>query len=338
MAGYIVVTEIMTLSLPRRLRFPAFSGRELRFLKIIANDLKRRVAPAPHKPDPAAWSDGRVTAAWLGHSTVLINFYGVNILTDPVLGSRVGIHVAGPLVLGMKRYVAAALTFRELPPIDLILLSHAHMDHFDLRTLRRFDRRPLVVTANSTGDLLRGTRLGGHVTELGWGEGTRLKFGRSAGALALDDGELEVEAFEVRHWGARMRTDDHRGYNGYILRRGGRAILVGGDTSFTPAFRRLRGRGGAAHGGAFDLAIMPIGAYDPWINSHCTPEQAVEMADMAGARHVLPVHHQTFKLSSETFGEPIRRFEAALARHPERVALRAVGETFQLPESGPVGL
>ena len=321
----------MALSLAR-LKMPAFSGREMRFLKIILDDTKRRVPAAPAKPDPASWSDDRVTAAWLGHSTVLINFYGVNILTDPVLGSRVGIHVAGPLVLGMKRYVAPALTFRELPPIDLVLLSHAHMDHFDLRTLRRFDRRPLVVTANGTADLLRCTRLAGHVTELSWGEATTLKFSRSPAAGAVGRGEIEVEAFEVKHWGARMRTDDHRGYNGYILRRGGAAILVGGDTSFTPRFARLRGHGGARSGGGFDLAIMPIGAYDPWINSHCTPEQAVEMADLAGSRFILPVHHQTFKLSREGFDEPIRRFERALSRTPERVAARRVGDTFLLPE------
>ena len=319
----------MTLPFPR-LKLPSVSPFFWRMLKRMADDARRGVLPAPHRPDPKAWSDDRVTTAWIGHSTVLINFYGVNILTDPVLYDRVGIQLAGPLVLGMKRLVAPALRFRDLPPIDLILLSHAHMDHFDLRTLRQFDRRPLVVTAHATGDLLRGTRLAGHVTELGWGEGTTLKFNRTAGARARGDGELEVEAFEVRHWGARMRTDDHRGYNGYILRRGGRAILVGGDTSFTPKFRRLRGRGGAD--GAFDLALMPIGAYDPWINSHCTPEQAVEMADLAGARHVLPVHHQTFKLSAEPFDEPVRRFEAALARQPERVALREVGETFVLPE------
>ena len=321
----------MTLSLPRRLRLPALTGRELRFLKIIVNDAKRRVPAAPHKPDPASWPDDRITAAWLGHSTVLINFYGVNILTDPVLGSRVGIHVAGPVVLGMKRYVAPALTFRELPPIDLVLLSHAHMDHFDLRTLRKFDRRPLAVTARATGDLLRGTRLHGHVSELGWGESTRLKFSRTAGALARDGGELEVEAFEVRHWGARMRHDDHRGYNGYILRRGGRAILCAGDTAFTPRFRRLRGLGGKAGDGAFDLAVMPIGAYDPWVNSHCNPEEAVEMANDAGARFILPVHHQTFKLSREPMDDPIRRFELALSHTPARVALRQVGETFRLP-------
>ncbi len=323
----------MALSLSQ-LKLPSVSPYFWRYLKRMADDARRGVPPAPHHPEPKTWPDDRVTAAWIGHSTVLINFYGVNILTDPVLGNMVGIHLAGPLVLGMKRLVAPALRFRELPPVDLILLSHAHMDHFDMRTLRKFDRRPLVVTAHATGDLLRCTRLRGHVTELGWGESTRLKFSRAAGALARGGGELEVEAFEVRHWGARLRTDDHRGYNGYVLRRGGRAILVGGDTSFTPRFRRLRGHGGAANGGAYDLALMPIGAYDPWINSHCTPEQAVEMADLAGARYVLPMHHQTFKLSAEAFGDPIRRFEAALAQDPERVALRAVGETFRLPEAG----
>ena len=301
-----------------RLRLPDFTSREWRFLKTIVDDTKRRVPDAARKPDPASWPDDRVTAAWVGHSTVLINFYGVNILTDPVLGARVGIHVAGPFVLGMKRYVAPALTFRELPPIDLVLLSHAHMDHFDLRTLRKFDRRPLVVTAQGTGDLLRCTRLGRHVTELAWGGATTLKFSRTPAASAVGNGELEIEAFEVRHWGARMRTDDHRGYNGYILRRDGKAILFGGDTSFTPKFRLLRGHE------SYDLAIMPIGAYDPWINSHCTPEQAVEMADMAGARFILPVHHQTFRLSREPFDEPIRRFERALVNAANRLPVRWV--------------
>ena len=312
-----------------RLRLPPFSGRELRIFKTILNDTRRRLLPAPHKPEPASWRDDQITAAWLGHSTVLINFYGINIVTDPVLGARAGLTV-GPLTIGPKRYVRAALRFDELPPIDLILLSHAHMDHFDLATLRRFDRRPLVVTAHATADLLEKTRLRPHVNELSWGESLRLKFSRSPLAAAVDEGEIEIEACEVRHWGARMRHDDHRGYNGYLIRRGGAAILFAGDTAYTPAFRRLRGRGGR-DGGLFDLAIVPIGAYNPWITNHCTPEEAVQMADMAGSRFVLPVHHQTFKLSYEPMDEPIRRFEQALARTPERVAVRAVGETFRLP-------
>ena len=320
----------MALSLSR-LRLPALSRPELRYLRTILNDYRRRILPAPHKPEPKSWHDNRVTAAWLGHSTVLINFYGVNIITDPVLGARAGLPI-GPLIIGPKRYVAPALKFSELPPIDLILLSHAHMDHFDLATLRCFDRRPLVVTAQSTEDLLKRTRLAGHVTELSWGEKTRFKFSRSAVGLATDHGEIELEAFEVRHWGARMRTDDHRGYNGYILRRHGVAMLYGGDTSFTPAFQRLRGQGGTFRGGMFDLAIMPVGAYDPWINSHCTPEQALEMANMAGARFILPVHHQTFKLSREPMNEPIQRLKQALLHQPERLAIREIGETFRLPE------
>jgi L-ascorbate metabolism protein UlaG (beta-lactamase superfamily) len=83
--------------------------------------------------------------------------------------------------------------------------------------------------------------------------------------------------------------------------------------------------------GAIDVAIMSIGAYNPWIQSHCTPEQAIQMATAAGARFIVPVHHQTFRLSFEPFREPIERFEAALKKTPERIALREIGQTFVLP-------
>lgn len=101
----------------------------------------RQIPPAFARPEPASWNDDQVTAAWLGHSTVLINFFGVNILTDPVLFSRVGIRIPGLFTLGPKRLVAPALKFHELPRIDIVLLSHAHFDHFDLRTLRHLSRR-----------------------------------------------------------------------------------------------------------------------------------------------------------------------------------------------------
>jgi L-ascorbate metabolism protein UlaG (beta-lactamase superfamily) len=79
------------------------------------------------------------------------------------------------------------------------------------------------------------------------------------------------------------------------------------------------------------LAIMPIGTYNPWIHSHCTPEQAVHMANEAGAHFIMQVHHQTFRFSAEGFREPIERFQAALRETPERIALREIGETFVLP-------
>lgn len=311
-----------------RLRLPPLSRGDARFLRLLYADARRRLPRAPVRPEPAGWPDDRISAAWLGHSTVLLNFHGLRILTDPVLGRRVGIQI-GPTVLGMKRLVAPALKVSELPSIDLVLLSHAHMDHFDTLTLTKLGLRQLrrgptqTVTPRGTADLLRLTRLRRRATELGWGEKTTLDFGEGRGTL-------EIEAIEVRHWGARLRTDTHRGYNGYLLRRGGRAVLFAGDTAHAPeAFRRLRGRGGEADGGEFALALMPIGAYDPWIANHCTPEQAVAMADLAGARAVLPIHHQTFKLSREPYDEPIQRFERALGKSPERIALRRIGETFQ---------
>jgi L-ascorbate metabolism protein UlaG (beta-lactamase superfamily) len=294
----------------------------------------RPVTPAFAKPNPAEWSDDRVTAAWLGHATVLINFFGVKILTDPVLFPRIGIRFPG-FTLGPKRLTAPALTIRELPKVDIVLLSHAHFDHFDLRTLRRLscgmrfqrmkrqsgsDHRQdadatKIITAPRTRDLLRWTRLR-DISELRWDERK---------SIETSVGNTDIVAFPVKHWGARMQHDDYRGYNGYLIERNGRRILFGGDTAMTDSFAELRKYG------PIDLAIMSIGCYNPWIRTHCDPEQAIQMANAAGARFIMPVHHQTFRLSFEPFREPIERFEAALRDQPERIALREIGETFVLP-------
>ena len=277
----------------------------------------RPITPAFAKPEPLRWNDSEVTAAWIGHATVLINFFGIKILTDPVLFPRIGIRLPG-FTIGPKRLTAPALKFRELPRIDLIVLSHAHFDHFDLRTLHRFDEDTRVITAPNTADLLRWTRLR-DITELRWGETKVLNIASQM------KGDIAISAFQVRHWGARKQRDDYRGYNGYVIERNGRRILFGGDTAMTNTFAEL------SQHGPVDLAIMSIGAYNPWIQSHCTPEQAIEMATAAGAQFIMPVHHQTFRLSFEPFREPIERFQAALSNTPERIALREIGETFVLP-------
>jgi L-ascorbate metabolism protein UlaG (beta-lactamase superfamily) len=274
----------------------------------------RPLAPASVKPEPGKWSDAQVTLAWIGHSTVLINFFGVTILTDPVLFLRVGIRLPG-FTIGPKRLTAPALSFDELPKVDLILLSHAHFDHLDLRTLRCFDASTSVITARATRDLLQRTRFF-QVIELDWGQSKTLR-------TAV--GEMEITAFPVKHWGARTRRDTYRGYNGYLIERSGRRIIFAGDTAMTETFAERRRHG------AIDVAIMSIGAYNPWIQSHCTPEQAVQMANAAGARFIVPVHHQTFRLGFEPFREPIERFETALSKTPERTALREIGQTFVLP-------
>lgn len=256
-----------------------------------------------------------MTAAWLGHATVLVNFFGLNLLTDPALFPRIGIRLPG-FTLGPKRLTAPALTVRELPPIHLVLLSHAHFDHFDLRTLRHFGRTTQVVTARGTADLLRWTWFN-QITELRWNQTT---------TISTSAGDITATAVPVNHWGARLRNDSHRGYNGYVLERNDRRILFGGDTAFTDAFGTL------ARFGPIDIAMMSIGCYNPWIRSHATPEEAVQMATDAGARYIIPIHHQTFRLSFEPFREPIERFERALANERERIALREIGETVTLPK------
>jgi len=168
--------------------------------------------------------------------------------------------------------------------------------------------------APATSDLLPRRRYRS-VRELSWGESIRLDTTR---------GSVDVRAIQVKHWGARLGSDTHRGYNGYVISREGRALLFGGDTAYTPVFASHR------RYGPFDAAIMPIGAYDPWIRNHCTPEQAVAMADAAGARLFVPIHHKTFVLSNEPLHEPIERTEAALAAEADRLVVRDVGDTVRL--------
>lgn len=282
--------------------------------KMIFDGRGRPPAPAA-RPDPATWADDAITGSCLGHATVLMNFLGVRVLTDPVFSERVGPGFA-PLVLGPKRYVQPALGPREFAAPDVIVLSHAHFDHFDGASLRKFARDTPVVTARATGDLLR-CRGFNKIHELDWGQ---------AVTLQTRGGAITVTAIEVAHWGARMMRDDHRGYNGYVLTRAGASVCFAGDTAYTPVFGRLKH---SAH--RPDLMLMPIGAYDPWIRAHCSPEQAVMMANAAGARYFVPIHHETFKLSAEPMGEPAARLRAALADEPERLLAVSVGETFRVP-------
>ncbi len=111
-------------------------------------------------------------------------------------------------------------------------------------------------------------------------------------------------------------------YNGYLVEAGRYRVVFGGDTAYTDTFRTIRSPK------PVDLAIMPIGAYDPWIHAHCNPEQALSMADDSGADFVLPVHHRTFQLSNEPYDEPIERLVLASGRADDRIAARDVGDEF----------
>jgi L-ascorbate metabolism protein UlaG (beta-lactamase superfamily) len=260
--------------------------------------------------NPREWGDWGLYAAWVGHATVLLKIDGTTILTDPVFSRRIGINL-GIATLGMKRLVDPAWKLRDMPKVDLILLSHAHFDHFDIPSLRRLENRATqVITASGTADLLRPKRYGS-VTELAWGASTNV-------------GPLNVRAFQVNHWGARMLRDSWRGYNGYTIDAGRYRVLFAGDTAATSTFRSLKSSR------PFHLALMPVGAYNPWIRAHCTPEQAWQMAGEAGSEFFLPVHHQTFALSREPYLEPIERVHSAAGNHADRVAVDRIGGEFRL--------
>lgn len=271
----------------------------------ILDNLSRPPA-AKFKPDLSDWESHSLAAVWLGHATVLLRIDGQTIITDPVLSSRVGIGL-GLMTAGPQRLIAPALSVRQLPKLDLILISHAHFDHLDRPTLGRLSKKVPVVTAQRTSDLLidLGFR---SVTELPWGKSTTI-------------GNLKLTARPVRHWGARTFYDQHRGFNAYLLESPHHRVLYGGDTAYHDFFQDI---------GGVDLAILGIGAYDPYIRAHATPEQALAMADQAGAKHVLPMHHSTFRLSHEPLHEPIERLLAAAGEASNRIVIREVGQQWAL--------
>jgi L-ascorbate metabolism protein UlaG (beta-lactamase superfamily) len=263
-----------------------------------------RPPAAKFRPDLSDWEKHSLAAAWLGHATILLRMDGQTIITDPVLSNRVGIGL-GLMTAGPQRLVAPALSVRQLPKLDLILISHAHFDHLDRPTLGRLPKNVPVVTAHHTSDLLADLGFVS-VTELKWGESTTI-------------GNLKITARAVKHWGARTFYDQHRGFNAYLLESPNHRVLYGGDTAYHEMFRDI---------GGVDLAILGIGAYDPYIRAHATPEQALAMAEQAGARKILPMHHSTFRLSHEPLHEPIRRMMAAAAGHEDQIVIQHVGQQW----------
>lgn len=263
---------------------------------------------APRRPKLAEWEQQELAAVWIGHATVLLRIGGRTVLTDPVFSNRVGIGL-GLVTGGPRRLVAPALSLRELPPLDLILVSHAHFDHLDRPTLNRLPKRVPVITSEHNADLIRD--LGFYsVTELRWGQ-------------RVTAGGVCVTGWPALHWGARTFNDHHRGYAAFLLEAGGRRILYGGDTAWGPHFKDA---------GRVDLAVLGIGAYDPYIAAHATPEQAWAMADHLRAGFLLPMHHSTFRLSYEPTHEPLERLLAAAGRGEERLVCREMGELWTAPK------
>lgn len=280
-----------------------FSRRPARWPSCIADD----DPPLPEAPRP-----GEVSITYIGHATLLLRFAGVTVLTDPVFSER-----ASPFRwLGPKRVRAPAIALDDLPKIDAVVLSHNHYDHMDLPSLRQLRDRwnPPVVTGIGNGRYLaaRGVR---NVTELDWWE-------RAEAAPALS-----IAYVPAQHWSRRRLWDTNRMlWGGHVIEAGGARVYFAGDTGYPGHFSAIAQRLGAP-----DVALLPIGAYEPrWFMApqHMNPLEAVRAHRDLGARLSIAMHFATFPLTDEAIDAPATALAAA------RIELGIAEADFRVPGFG----
>ncbi|HAA56630.1 MAG TPA: hypothetical protein DCE42_17835 [Myxococcales bacterium] len=265
----------------------------------------------------------------LGHATVLIELGSLRIITDPVFSERVGFKL-GPWIFGPKRTIPPAIHLKELPPIDVILLSHSHYDHTDAPSLKKLPKESIAIVQKGNADLVK--RFPDR-RALSWWETTHVE---KEGAP-----KLKVTAIPSNHWGARNLVDQWRRWGGFLLEfpdipsphhpSQPLSVCFAGDTANTEKYKKVHSFRKEA---PIDVAIMPIGAYDPWSVNHCTPEEAWRMGiDDLKSTHFLPIHYGTFPISAEPIEEPMQRLLAFAEEHgcADKIVAAQHGATFSLP-------
>ncbi|MFF9687606.1 MBL fold metallo-hydrolase [Streptomyces sp. NPDC014623] len=253
----------------------------------------RGIHRLPYAPRPLPPAGPDTTAVtWAGHASWVIRIGGLTVLTDPVWSRR---------ILGTPaRITPVGVRWEELPPVDAVLISHNHYDHLDAPTLRRLPRgTPLLVPAG-LGRWCRRRRFT-CVTELDWWESVEL-------------GGVRFDFVPSHHWSKRTLLDTCRSlWGGWVIGDAeGRRIYFAGDTGYGHWFKEI----GRRYPG-LDLAMLPIGAYEPrwWLSDvHTDPEEAVQAYGELGARAMAPMHWATFLLSAEPVLEPLTRLRTAWRR------------------------
>lgn len=277
--------------------------------------------PYPYSDRPPARVEG---AAWrisfVGHATLLIQTAGLNILTDPIWSER-----ASPFTFaGPKRVNAPGIAFEALPPIDVVLVSHAHYDHLDAPTLSRLAaaHRPRVITPLGNDTIMRDHDPAIRAEALDWGD-----------RVALGNG-LTVTLSPMRHWSARTFLDRNKAlWAAFVLETPAGRIYLVADSGYGDGhhFRTARERYGP-----FRLAVLPIGAYEPrWFmqGQHMNPEESVRAFRDCGAELALAHHFGTFHLTDEAIDAPEAALKAALAGAglaPQRFRVLKPGEVWEL--------
>jgi L-ascorbate metabolism protein UlaG (beta-lactamase superfamily) len=266
---------------------------------------------------PLLVSPEELGVTFIGHSSFLIQIGGRKLLIDPVFAER---------LIALRRLRRPGVRIKDLPAIDLVLLSHAHMDHLNRPSLRRIvahnmkvsGRAPIAVVPWGVEDL---------VSDLGFARVVTLEWWQTKSVSGLD-----ISMTPCKHWGARLFKDTHRGFGGYVIRGGGHTLYHSGDTAYFDGFAKIGKRWKP------DIALLPIGAYRPdsYRGVHTCPEEALQAFLDVGAQRMIPMHYGTFRLSQEPMDEPVERLLAAAkqAGVGSSVCILPEGET---DVSAPVG-
>jgi L-ascorbate metabolism protein UlaG (beta-lactamase superfamily) len=309
----------------RRYQIAGHRG-EASFRDILKWQLNGRRAKWPrwvqnraYPPPPERVEGSGMKATWIGHSTVLVQTAGLNILTDPFLSLRASpIPWAGP-----RRVRAPALKADALPPIDLILLSHNHYDHMDLPALREIARhhRPHVVTPKGNARLIGHISPAFQIEELHWGE--------TAGS-----GLARIHMMPAMHWSKRSLRDTNMAlWGAFLIETPSGSIYFAGDTGFGPGstFAHVRENFGPPR-----LSLLPIGAYEPrWFMQpqHMNPDDAVKAHILLESHTSLAIHHGTIQLTDEGIDAPAAALAEALSKHsvdPQRFIVADVGQVIDI--------
>jgi L-ascorbate metabolism protein UlaG (beta-lactamase superfamily) len=241
---------------------------------------------------PVLAAPGELGVTFIGHSSFFLQTGGVNLVVDPIFA---------PWLFVLKRLRRPGLRIHELPPLDAVLVTHAHFDHLHRPSLRalaratrlKSGRTPLLIVPGNCSDLVFDLGFD-RVEELSWWQEFQL------------DG-LRITATPAKHWGARVIRDMHRGYGGYVLDDGHHSLYHSGDTAYFSGFAEI---GKRLHP---QVALLPIGAYypDSFRAVHTSPEDALRGFIDMGAETMIPMHFGTFKLSQEPMDEPVKRLLSA---------------------------
>jgi len=291
-----------------------FGGGRFRWPKAVES-------PFP-SAKPAGRVDGRdLRVTMIGHASLLIQIAGLNILTDPVWSDRASpFSFAGPL-----RVSPPGIRFEDLPPIDIVLVSHNHYDHLDIRTLRRLheEHGPHFLTPLGNDTIIRRAIPDAKISVLDWGA-----------RLSYRDG-VTIDAEPCHHWSARGTRDRRMAlWAAFVISTPAGKIYHVGDTGFHEGINYKAAR--EKHGG-FRLAILPFGAYEPrWFmkGQHQNPEEAVAGMELCNAAYVAGHHFATFQLTNEAIDAPVAALQEALSARgiePGRFRPLRAGEVFDVP-------